>query len=159
MSKRLVVGADPAGYDLKESVKAYLEEKGYEIVDVGTTSLDEPVDYYNVGAKVGEKISSKEFERGLLFCGTGMGVNIVANKFQGVYCGLCESVTTARLCKIINNCNVLSMGGFLIAPQLAYMMVDAFLEAEFSQGFPPADPDFLKGCYCAIQETEREWMK
>ncbi len=159
MAKRIVIGADPSGFDLKESVKKHLAEIGYEVEDVGMLSVDAPVDYYQVGANVAEKISKKEFEQGLLFCGSGMGVSIVANKFPGVYCGLCESVMSARLCKIINNCNILSMGGFFIAPTMGNMMVDAFLEAEFTQGFPPADPAFLKGAYCAIQENEKDWMK
>ena len=81
MDKKLIIGADPAGYKLKESVKAHLIEQGYDITDVGTLSPEEPVEYHKVGFAVGKAISEKKFERGLLFCGSGMGVHIVAGKF------------------------------------------------------------------------------
>ena len=85
-----------AGFTLKEAVKEHLLKNGYDVTDVGTLSLDEPVVYYEVGRRVAKEVADKKFERGLLFCGTGMGVNLVANKFPGVYCGLCESVFAAK---------------------------------------------------------------
>ena len=92
MDKKIIIGADDSGFTLKEAVKEYLIKNGYEVTDVGTLSLDEPVVYYEVGRRVAKEVADKKFERGLLFCGTGMGVSLVANKFPGVYCGLCESV-------------------------------------------------------------------
>ena len=92
MDKRIIIGADDSGFTLKEAVKEHLLKNGYDVTDVGTLSLDEPVVYYEVGRRVAKEVADKKFERGLLFCGTGMGVNLVANKFPGVYCGLCESV-------------------------------------------------------------------
>jgi len=155
MDKKIILGADPCAFILKESVKEYLISKDWDVIDVGTLSLDAPVSYHIVGYAVGKEIADKKVEKGLLFCGTGMGVNIVANKFPGVYCGLCESVLTAGLCRTINNCNVLSMGGLLNAPYKAIEMVEAFLSTEFSTGFSEADPEFLKGAYDEIGELEK----
>ena len=155
MEKRILVGADPLGRSLKDEVCSYLREEGYAIEDVGSTK-ERDVDYYDVGNEVGKRISKKEFARALIFCGTGMGVNIVANKHAGVYCGLCETLVTARLCRTINNCNVLSMGALTTAPFLAKAMVQAFLETPFAENFDLADPAFLKGALTKIAEIEEE---
>lgn len=157
--KKIIVGADLFGFDIKEVVKEYLEKLGFEVTDVGTLSKDKPVDYYLVGANVGRAISEKEFERGIVFCGSGMGVNIVANKFPGVYCGLVECVYTAQLCRTINNCNVMSLGGFLNGPMKACKMVDAFLNTEFAASGDEVDPDFLKMSYVKIGEMEKEIIR
>lgn len=159
MIKKILLGADPYGFSLKESVKSHLLKKGYELEDVGTNSESNPVDYYEVGYKVGKAIADKGFKTGIIFCGTGMGVNIVANKFPGVYCGMCESVETARLCRSINNCNVLSIGGLLTSPYMAIKMVDAFLSADFTKGFPEADPKFLQCAYDEINKIEKKIIK
>lgn len=156
MDKKIILGADPCGFSLKESVKEYLLSKGYDVKDVGTKTLEDPVAYYDVAYNVGKEIADKKFEKGLLFCGTGMGVSIVANKFPGVYCGLCESVQTARLCRTINNCNILSMGGLLIAPYKAIQMMEAFLNTEFSTGFSEADPEYLTCAYGEISKLEKQ---
>ena len=156
MSKKIIVGADPCGYDVKEIVKAYLIEKGYEVEDVGTTA-DEEVIYYQVGYNVASRVGSGEFEKGLLFCGTGMGVSIVANKVPGVYCGLVECEMTARLCRIINNCNIMAMGGFLNGGEKAKRMVDAFLDTEFaSPNKTVEDTEFLKVALDGLKELEKK---
>ncbi len=157
--KKIILGADPFGFDIKEVIKSHLERLGYEITDVGTLNKDEPVDYYNVGYNVGKAIADKKFEKGLVFCGSGMGVNIVANKFPGVYCGLVECIYTAQLCRTINNCNVLSLGGFLNGPMKACKMVDAFLNTEFAASGDEVDPDFLKDSYIKIGEIDIEIVK
>ena len=77
MDKRIIIGADDSGFTLKEAVKEHLLKNGYDVTDVGTLSLDEPVVYYEVGRRVAKEVADKKFERGLLFCGTGMGVNLV----------------------------------------------------------------------------------
>ncbi len=152
--KKIVVGADPFGFTVKEEVKKYLEGRGYEVLDVGTLDEEHPVDYYKVGSEVGKRISAGEYPQGIIFCGTGMGVNIVANKYKGVYCGLCESVMSARLCKIINNCNVLSIGGLFNGGYKAIQMVEAFLDAEFSIGFSEAAPEALQDGLKGVKEIE-----
>lgn len=159
MNKKIIIGADPFGFTLKESIKEHLVKEGYQVHDVGTLSSDEPVDYYEVGYRVGKAIADKKYDTGIVFCGTGMGVNIVANKFPGVYCGLCESVQTAGLCRSINNCNVLSLGGLFNAPYKAIKMVDAFLNTRFKSNFPEADPKFLQCAYGEIDKLEKKILK
>lgn len=155
---KIVVGADPLGNSLKQKIVNHLEEKGFEIIDVGS-SVDCDVDYDEVGNRVGKLISNGEFERGIIFCGTGMGVNIVANKHPNVYCGLCESVSTARLCRTINNCNVLSLGALIVSEYNAIEMVDTFLNTEFTKNFDLADPAFLKLAYERIKTIEENVFK
>lgn len=152
-TKNIIIGADPFGYDIKEAVKAHLVRRGYTVKDI---SEDGPIDYYLVGSQVGKAVSEKEYPRGMVFCGSGMGVNIVANKYPGVYCGLVESIFTAQLCRTINNCNVLSLGGFLNAPTKACKMADAFLDVEFASSGDEVDPDFLRMSFDKIQEMEKE---
>ena len=147
MDKRIIIGADDSGFTLKEAVKEHLLKNGYDVTDVGTLSLDEPVVYYEVG------------RRGLLFCGTGMGVNLVANKFPGVYCGLCESVFAAKKCRIINNCNVLAMGGFIVGPKMGIEMAEAFLNTDFSYGFDLATPEFLQNAVKEIDQISADVLK
>lgn len=150
---KIIMGADPLGFELKNKIKVYLTSQGYEIDDMTENC---PKDYYEVGKTVGQAISCGKYDRGLIFCGTGMGVNIVANKFPGVYCGLCESVMTARLCRIINNCNVLSMGGAIIGEYTAKQMADAFLQTGFSEGFSEATPAFLRNAFEHVKEIDME---
>lgn len=154
--KKIIMGADPLGYELKEAVKAHLLTQHFEIVDV---TPDAGGDYFTVGEQVGQRIATGKFTRGFVFCGTGMGVNIVANKFAGVYSALCESVETARLARVINNANVLAMGGIVLTPYLAKRMADVFLTTEFSTGFSEADPAFLRGAYQDVQATEARIMQ
>lgn len=148
---KVVMGADPLGYDLKEAVKAHLVKQGIEVEDITSTN---DVDYFSVGEALGKRIATGEFTRGFIFCGTGMGVNIVVNKYQGVYSALCESIETARLSRVINNANVLAMGGIVMTLYMANQMADVFLNTPFSEGFSEADPKFLKGAYKDVQTTE-----
>ena len=159
MDKRIIIGADDSGFTLKEAVKEHLLKNGYDVTDVGTLSLDEPVVYYEVGRRVAKEVADKKFERGLLFCGTGMGVNLVANKFPGVYCGLCESVFAAKKCRIINNCNVLAMGGFIVGPKMGIEMAEAFLNTDFSYGFDLATPEFLQNAVKEIDQISADVLK
>ena len=115
--------------------------------------------YYEVGRRVAKEVADKKFERGLLFCGTGMGVNLVANKFPGVYCGLCESVFAAKKCRIINNCNVLAMGGFIVGPKMGIEMVEAFLNTDFSYGFDLATPEFLQNAVKEIDQISADMLQ
>ena len=156
MDKKLIIGSDPAGFTLKEAVKAHLIEEGYEITDVGTLSPDKPVDYYDVGFIVGKAVSEKEFERGIIVCGSGMGVHIVAGKFPGVYCAVCESPWPVNRCRAINNCNVLAMGGFFITESYGIMMADTFLNTEFLEGFGEEDRIYLANAVEEIKKMEKE---
>ncbi len=130
-TKKVIMGADAAGFDLKESVKIYLIKKGYEITDVGVTDQNNPMPFYEVGFRVGRAVSKKEYERGLLFCGSGMGIHLAAAKFPGVQCAVCESISSAKRCVIANNCNIMAMGGFYVAAYTGRLMAEEFLSHDF----------------------------
>ncbi|MGQ9855252.1 MAG: RpiB/LacA/LacB family sugar-phosphate isomerase [Fervidobacterium sp.] len=157
--KRLVIGSDKSGFTLKEAVKKHLEEKGYYVEDVGTLDLENWFPYYVVAPRVAKKIQSGEFERGILICGTGAGMSIVANKFKGIYAVAVEGSYTGKMAKIVNNANVLTMGGWVIAPEQACDIVDKWLESSFTEGFPEWRQEFLKNAYKEVQKIEEENFK
>ena len=112
--KKVLVGADFAGVPLKNAVVAHLEKNGWEVTDIGVKSVDEenPEMFHRIGLKVGAKIAEGEFEKALIFCGTGMGIHIAASKCPHVHCAVCENVPSALRCVTGNNCNVMAMGAF-----------------------------------------------
>ena len=129
----IALASDHGGFNLKEQVKAHLEERGLETLDLGTNSEDS-VDYPIFGQKCGEAVASGEADLGIVVCGTGIGISIAANKVKGVRCGLCTSVEMATLTKQHNNANILALGGRTTAPELAMEIVDAWLDTEFEGG-------------------------
>lgn len=156
---KIVLGADPLGFDLKETVREHLEKQGYEVCDI---TREKALPYFEVGKRIGQAISGGRAAYGFLFCGTGMGVHLVANKYPGVYCAVCESVLTAKLCRVINDCNAMAMGGQILGPYTAVRMVDAFLQAHFSEGFSPASPAFLQDAVKQVKTIEdgiwHQWL-
>ena len=138
--KKLVVGADFAGYPLKEAVVAHLKAKGWEITDLGVQAGDDPdvntdLMFHRVGLRVGAEISEGNFERALLFCGTGRGIHIAASKCPHVHAGVVESVPAALRAITGNGVNVLAMGAFYVAPQMGCDIADAYLNAELGSGY------------------------
>ena len=137
--KYLVVGADFAGYPLKEAVVAHLRAKGWTIEDMGVKADSDPNDtdlmFHRVGLRIGSMIAEGEFERALAFCGTGMGIHIAASKCPHVHAGVVESVPAALRAITGNGVNVLAMGAFYVAPQMACDIVDAYLNAELGSGY------------------------
>ena len=136
--KELVVGADFAGYPLKEAVVKHLREKGWKITDMGVKSpkdSDPELMFHRIGLRVGAMISEREFERALLFCGTGMGIHIAASKCPHVHAGVVESVPAALRAVTGNGVNVLAMGAFYVAPQMGCDIADAYLGAELGTGY------------------------
>ena len=135
--KQILVGADFAGFPLKEAVVEHLKKKGWTVTDIGVRSADEenPEMFHRIGLKVGAKIAEKEFERALIFCGTGMGIHIAASKCPGVNAGVVESVPAALRAITGNNVNVLAMGAFYVAPQMGKEIADAFLEHNLGDGY------------------------
>lgn len=136
--KKLVVGADFAGYPLKEAVCAHLRAKGWEIEDLGVKSSDDNNTenmFHRVGLRVGAKISEGEYERALLFCGTGMGIHIAASKCPHVHAGVVESVPAALRAITGNGVNVLAMGAFYVAPAMGCDIADAYLNASLGSGY------------------------
>ncbi len=150
--EKIVVGADAFGMDLKNSIKEHLEKKGFEVIDVGTHDRDNPVLYYDAAARVARKIQDGEAERGILFCGTGMGVSIVANKFKGIYASVIESEYAGRMCKAVNRANVLTIGQMFVSEYKAKMAVDNWLNTEFLEGF---EGDLKNDLDNAIEEIEK----
>lgn len=138
-NKQILVGADFAGFPLKEAVVAHLEAKGWEVTDIGVTKDSDPNNtdlmFHRIGLRAGSMISEKEFERALLFCGTGMGIHIAASKCPGVHAGVVESVPAALRAITGNGVNVLAMGAFYVAPAMGCDIADAYLSAELGSGY------------------------
>jgi len=152
------LGADPFGVELKESVKRHLEMTGYVVQDLGGSN-DRQHTYYDVAHEIAEKVGSGTCERGVLVCGTGMDMAIVANKHPGVYAAVCEDVETATKARSINNANVLTLGGMVIATSKANEIVDAFLSTEFKSGWGDQTQVFLDQSMLDIQRIESEKFK
>lgn len=131
--RRIAVGSDHAGYEAKELAKRELDALGMEIVDAGAHSA-ESVDYPDFGADVGRAVASGEVERGVLICGSGIGISMAANKVAGVRAAVCWNEETARLAREHNDANILCFGARFIEPALAARMVRVFMETEFAGG-------------------------
>ncbi len=139
--KKLLVAADFAGVALKNAICDHLEKKGWEITDIGVKTLDEkdPEMFHRIGFKVGAKIAEGEFERALIFCGTGMGIHIAASKCPHVHAAVVESIPAALRCITGNNCNVLAMGGHYISHGMGIAIANAYLENSFGEGYEDWD--------------------
>ncbi|MDA3838651.1 MAG: ribose 5-phosphate isomerase B [Candidatus Delongbacteria bacterium] len=131
-SEKIFLGSDHGGFELKEKIKKYLDDKGYCIEDLGCYS-EESVDYPEFGRKVALAVVENK-ARGIIVCGTGIGISMAANKVKGARAGLCHSVEYAKLTRQHNDANVLSMGGRFIDHELAIEVTDTFLNTEFEGG-------------------------
>lgn len=129
----IVIGADHAGFLLKEKIKEKLGKEGYEVIDVGTFS-EESVDYPIYGKKIGEKVVKGEADRGIAICGSGIGISISCNKVKGIRAALCTSVEMAEMSRRHNNANVLALGARMIDKDTAFKIVDKWLETGFEGG-------------------------
>jgi len=129
----IAIACDHGGARLKADLVPFLRELGHEVEDLGCFD-DEPVDYPDLGQAVAQKVSTGEAQQGILICGTGIGMSMVANKFPGVRAALVCHVYAARMAKEHNNANILVMGGRIVGPGLAREMVKQWLEAEFQGG-------------------------
>ena len=131
--KKIAIGCDHAGFAIKGAVIEHIKSKGYECVDVGTYSTDS-CHYPVYASAVCEKILSGECDKGILICGTGIGMSIAANKHNGIRAACCSDTFSARMTRIHNNANVLCMGARVIGVCLAEDIVDSFLAADFESG-------------------------
>ncbi len=130
---RIAIGSDHRGYRLKQSVAQLLQELGHQLQDFGC--LDErPIDYPDVAGQVAQAVARGDFDRGVLICGTGIGMSITANKVPGVRAALCDSPYTAQLAMEHNNANVLCLGGEVMGPGLAQEIVSTYLATSFEEG-------------------------
>ena len=130
---KLVIASDHAGFPLKEDVRAYLATKGHEVVDLGAYNT-EPSDYPDFAEAVGDAINAGVAKRGILICGSGVGISIAANRHAHIRCALAHDVTGARLCRQHNDANVLALGGRMIGEAVAKECVEAFLSTAFDGG-------------------------
>ncbi len=127
----IALGSDHGGYGLKQEIIGYLEKKGIEYKDYGCYD-ESPCDYPVFGKKAAQAVVSGECEKGILICGTGIGISIAANKIKGVRAALCHDVFSAKATREHNDANMLAMGARVVGPGLALMIVDTFLNTEFS---------------------------
>ena len=129
----IALGSDHGGYKLKEEIKKYLDEIGIKYKDFGTNS-EERCDYPEFAEKVAKAVQTKECEKGILVCGTGFGVSIVANKFKGIRCASCWNEEVAKLLKGHNNANVIALPGRFINVSQAIVILRAWIATEFMEG-------------------------
>ena len=133
MVRRVIIGCDHGGFTLKKELIPFIEALGYEPIDIGCYD-ENSVDYPDVAFSLAERVASGEFEKGIIICGTGIGVSICANKVKGIRCALCTDEAMARLTREHNDSNVLALGGRIVGSELAKGIVKAWLETGFFQG-------------------------
>lgn len=129
---KIVVASDHGGFDLKESIRLYLVSSGYEVLDLGCYD-HQSVDYPEYGALAARKVLEENC-LGIIFCGTGIGISLAANKVKGIRAALCHEEYSATMARRHNNANILALGGRTLGIDLARSIVDAFLKAEFEGG-------------------------
>ena len=127
----IAIGSDHGGFELKEKVIAHLKERGLEYKDFGTYDKNS-CDYPVFGRAVAKSVASGESEKGIVICTTGLGISMTANKEKGIRCAVCADTVSAKLTRLHNDANVLSMGAGIIGENLAISIVDTFLDTEFS---------------------------
>ncbi|WP_326911114.1 ribose 5-phosphate isomerase B [Sedimentibacter sp. MB31-C6] len=130
---KIVLGCDHGGYELKEIIKEHLMKKDYYVIDVGTYNI-ESVDYPDFGKEAAEAVIRKEADRGIVICGTGIGISIAANKVKGIRCALCTDEYMAKMSRMHNNANMLALGNRVIGSGLALNIVDSWISTEFEGG-------------------------
>lgn len=130
---KIAIGNDHAAVALKMHVLKYLESKGHEVINFGTDVV-ERTDYPVRGEAVAKAVASGQAERGIVICGTGVGISLAANKVHGIRCACVSEPVSARLCRAHNNCNMIAFGERIVGPQMAEAIVDAFLETEAEGG-------------------------
>jgi ribose 5-phosphate isomerase B len=130
---KIAIGSDHGGFHLKAVIIDYLTRKGITFHDFGTYSV-ESVDYPDIALDVAQAVTKGEYDRGILICGTGIGISIAANKVKGIRAALCHDVFSAQMSREHNNANILAMGERVIGPGLAEMIVDKWLNSEFAGG-------------------------
>ena len=149
MAKPIALAADHGGFELKEAVKAHLKELGLEYIDFGTHSTDS-VDYPDMAVPACDAVVSGECSKALLFCGTGVGISMAANKVKGVRACVCSEPYSARMSKQHNNSNIIAFGARVIGVETAKMIVDEWLNAKYEGGRHQVRVDML----AEIEQTQ-----
>ena len=140
-------------------MKRWLNEQGYDVRDLGTQDVEKFIPYFEVAPVVARAVANGEARRGILFCGTGMGMAITANKFKGVYAAVCDSVYSAQMSAAVNRANILALGGWVTAPELAVAIVSKWMDTPFGEGFPSERVAFLENAFGQVQAMEDENFK
>lgn len=130
---KIAMGNDHSAVDLKKEMKEFVESKGHEVIDLGTNSTDS-CDYPVYGEKVGRAVASGEADLGIVICGTGVGISLAANKVKGIRACVCSEPYTAKLSRMHNNSNVLAFGARVVGSELAKMITEEWLAAEYEGG-------------------------
>ena len=146
---KLAIGSDHGGFRLKEAIKTYLLAHDYEVTDFGTESEDS-CDYPDFALPVAEAVAKGEYDRGILICGTGIGIGIVANKVKGVRAALCHDTFSAEACRNHNDANILTMGERIVGEGLALKIVETYLNSDFEGGRHQRRVDKIK----ALEENQ-----
>ncbi len=155
----IAIASDLSGFPLKQAIVEHLRAKeDIEVLDFGIPSTDEPKPYTEQAPKVVGAVLQGKADRGILICGTGQGMAIVANKFKGIYACVVDDVFSAERAKIINNANVISLGGWITAPFLGLQIVDAWLSVAFTQKME-FKKDFLTNAFNQVKQIESEQFK
>jgi ribose 5-phosphate isomerase B len=141
---KLVIASDHAGFELKEEVRAYLMRAGHEILDLGAYKVEPQDDYPDFAERVGDALIAGEAPRGILICGSGVGVSVAANKMPGIRAGMCHDTYSAHQGVEHDDMNVLVLGARIVGPSLAYELVDAFIKAKFISNEPRFTRRFKK---------------
>ncbi|WP_200813129.1 ribose 5-phosphate isomerase B [Helcococcus massiliensis] len=150
---RLAIGCDHVALDLKKEIIEYVESLGHEIEDLGPFT-DERTDYPIYGQKVAKAVANKEYDRGILICGTGVGISIAANKVKGIRAVCCSEPYSAKLSRQHNDSNILAFGARVIGPELAKMIVKEWLDAEYEGGRHQRRVDMLAEIEAEGQDLE-----
>lgn len=155
MSKHTIaVASDPAGFSLKQAIVEHLSSRtDVNVLDFGMHSEDKPEAYFDLAAQVARAIQDGKAEKAILLCGTGQGMAIVANKHKGIYACLVTDVFSGERCKIINNANVITLGGWITAPFVAKEIIDGWLAMSFMQKME-CKKDFLTNAFKQVQAIE-----
>lgn len=137
--RNYVIGCDNAAVELKNILKKFLTDRGVEVEDVGCDSAQDPTNYPTVAKRLCDKIVESDYEkRGILVCGTGLGMAICANKFKGIRAAVCHDAFSTQRSVLSNNCNVFCFGARVVAPQLATMLLESIYDLEYKDG--PSTP-------------------
>ena len=129
----IAIGSDHAGYELKEQIKQHLQSRGIDFKDFGTYSLDS-CNYPDIAVVVSKAVAANDYERGILVCGTGVGMSMAANKVKGIRAACCSDTFSARFTRMHNDANMLCLGGRVVGSGLACDMVDLFVDVAFEGG-------------------------
>lgn len=156
---KIAVAAEAVSFPLVEMIKDHLLARGHEVIDLGMQKAEEPLFFYETAPRVAKAIQNNEADRGILMCGTGMGVCICANKFKGIYACLAESATAAELHYAINRANVLCLGKWMLGEKVVLDIIDRWLDTTIGAGFSEERITVQAAGFQRIKDIEAENFK